>query len=709
MPPEFGRDVDRLCVLELARELDASEAEPPDAAAELADAVSALRLATAGAIAAGPVVFERLDFRPLRISPLLPIAATQPRGEAIRLDALRGRLAADLRERLPLADDDRELGEALDRWELSLFADEPFRSGAGARRAHRAPRRRRRRLGGGDARPRCCSARRPPTASRCSSELRAERRRAAPRATPLRRALVEMLLHGNRADLVETLDETLLGLGRGRRPPCSPPDRPLGRRGQAATASRASTSSVCSQLRERVAQQPRDVHLRAADLAGDLRLRQSERVAEHDDAALRGGRASGSPPRAASRFSDRAKPCSSWPIDSIGSVVSPSPSRDARGSRRGSSRAAWSASITSSSSASSACASSGIVGERPSVRRQLLALLRDALAEIVDRPRNADGARPVAEVPLDLADHGRGRVRRELDAARDVEAVDRLDQADHADLDEVVEIGSPRPAYRRASERTSGRLISMSFSRDRLSPSSWYRRNRVRASTDVITGVLSLDGDGITGYNAARCRLGTAAPRRCDRVGTKAAQTRHRWAATVEDMTTAGAARGDGSGPGSPAAASPGLRADATAGAPAGCTGDERDRDAGREAAAVLERLERIGRLERDGAPAASLLGELRQLVGEAESWARLEGDRACPCRGGGARDGRPGGGGGEARDDRRPLTAKGEEHGDRPLRSCRNASPATRNVRVDGSRPSSSPPVDPPPRARQGRLPRRR
>ncbi len=80
---------------------------PPDAAAELADAVTALRLATAGAIAAGPVVFERLDFRPLRISPILPIAATQPRGEAIRLDQLRARLAADLRERLTLADSDR--------------------------------------------------------------------------------------------------------------------------------------------------------------------------------------------------------------------------------------------------------------------------------------------------------------------------------------------------------------------------------------------------------------------------------------------------------------------------------------------------------------------------------------------------------------------------------------------------------------------------
>ena len=197
MPPEFGRDVDRLCVLELARELDASEAEPPDAAAELADAVSALRLATAGAIAAGPVVFERLDFRPLRISPLLPIAATQPLGEPIRLDALRARVAADLRERLPLADEDRELGEALDRWELSLFADEPFRSGQvrdaltallGAATAPGRPR----------CAPRCCCRR--TAKDRVELLASAPGEHAGPAARDaLRRALVETLLHGNRA------------------------------------------------------------------------------------------------------------------------------------------------------------------------------------------------------------------------------------------------------------------------------------------------------------------------------------------------------------------------------------------------------------------------------------------------------------------------------------------------------------------------------
>jgi Arc/MetJ-type ribon-helix-helix transcriptional regulator len=196
-------------VLELARELEASEAEPPDAAGELADAVSALRLATAGAIAAGPVVFERLDFRPLRISPLLPIAATQPRGEPIRLDALRARLAADLRERLPLADHDRALADALDRWELSLFAEEPFRSGQ-VRDALAA-------LLGGDeggwaAAMRAAVLLGEKTKERTEllDDLRAERIGGLGR-NALRRALVETLRYGNRAELVRTLDETLLG------------------------------------------------------------------------------------------------------------------------------------------------------------------------------------------------------------------------------------------------------------------------------------------------------------------------------------------------------------------------------------------------------------------------------------------------------------------------------------------------------------------
>src|SRR5439155_11058697 len=128
LPQGFGREPDRLCVLELERDLRRGDAEPPDTPGEIADAVTALRLATAGSVSAGPVLFERLDWRPYAIRPVLPIAATQPAGEPIRLDSVRAALARDLLERLTSADDDPDLGEALDRWELSLFQTDPFRS-----------------------------------------------------------------------------------------------------------------------------------------------------------------------------------------------------------------------------------------------------------------------------------------------------------------------------------------------------------------------------------------------------------------------------------------------------------------------------------------------------------------------------------------------------------------------------------------------------
>ena len=168
------------------------------------------RLATAGAIAAGPVVFERLDFRPLRVAPLLPIAATEPRGEPARLDKIRARSSPPTCASGYARRRRRELAEALDRWELSLFSDEPFRSGQ-LREASRAcsaptaapgPRR---------CAPRSCSPRRRSERSDLVAGLRAERLdRDANDA--VRRALVEVLVHGARAELVEALDETLTGL-----------------------------------------------------------------------------------------------------------------------------------------------------------------------------------------------------------------------------------------------------------------------------------------------------------------------------------------------------------------------------------------------------------------------------------------------------------------------------------------------------------------
>ena len=194
LPQHFGREPDRLCVLELEHDLQPGTTEAPDASAELADAVTALRLATAGPIAAGPVLFERLDWRPYGIRPVLPIAATQPEGEPTRLDQFRGRLAHDLRERLEFVDADLELGEALDRWELSLFQSEPF--GAEQVRESLAAL-----LGGPDG---LWAA-----SLRCAVLLgengkeRAELHRSLQGETPdadlLRRALVETLMHGNRA------------------------------------------------------------------------------------------------------------------------------------------------------------------------------------------------------------------------------------------------------------------------------------------------------------------------------------------------------------------------------------------------------------------------------------------------------------------------------------------------------------------------------
>ena len=206
LPPDFGREPDRLAVVELERSLRKGEPEVPDAPGEIADAVTALRLATSGPIAAGPVLFERLDWRPYGIRPVLPIASTQPDGEPTRLDEFRGRLAAELRGRLLAADEDLELGEALDRWELSLFQPDPFRAEQLRESLTFL-------LGGGDGR--WAAAVR---AAVLLGETPAERgsilarlKEHAPSPDLVRRALVEVVMRGDRAKLLAALDDALVG------------------------------------------------------------------------------------------------------------------------------------------------------------------------------------------------------------------------------------------------------------------------------------------------------------------------------------------------------------------------------------------------------------------------------------------------------------------------------------------------------------------
>ena len=213
VPKDFGRETDRYCVLELRAALAGAE-EPPDAPAEIADAVSAIRLATAAPLSAGPVLFETLDGRPFGIRPVLPIAATQPPGDATRLDSFRGALAGELLVRLALADADSALAEALDRWELSLFQNEPFRSDQ-LRAAFTALL--------GETWPLRAAVLleiEPDARSALHGELTSLSRGddcSASVKDAARRALVEALQHGDRPALLRELDEELLGV-RDRRP-----------------------------------------------------------------------------------------------------------------------------------------------------------------------------------------------------------------------------------------------------------------------------------------------------------------------------------------------------------------------------------------------------------------------------------------------------------------------------------------------------------
>jgi hypothetical protein len=208
LPRDFGREPDRICMLELERSLPGGAGEAPDAPGELADAVTAIRLATSAPVAAGPVLFERLDWRPYGIRPVLPIAATAPPGEPTRLDPFRASVASDVRIHLSDVDEDARLSDALDRWELALFQSEPFRAEQ-LRHALDAA------LGEGDGA--WAAAMRGAALLGATTQERAElvERLRQPSCELLRRLLVAVLLHGDRRGLLRELDQMLLGAKSG--------------------------------------------------------------------------------------------------------------------------------------------------------------------------------------------------------------------------------------------------------------------------------------------------------------------------------------------------------------------------------------------------------------------------------------------------------------------------------------------------------------
>ncbi|MEX0816051.1 MAG: hypothetical protein WD027_01285 [Gaiellales bacterium] len=214
LPRDFGREVDRTLVLELESELDSAACQVPDAPGKFAAAISALRLATPGAVAAGPVLFERLDWRPYGVRPMPPLAAQVPPGEPTRLDEFRARLAVDLHRRLAEGACDPEVLEALERWELALFHEGSLRADElrealdallGCEEGPWAAAMRAAALLGETARERGELL----TAFRALLDGDGPGSRAE---DAVRRTLVEAVLHESRHELVRALDDSLLGL-----------------------------------------------------------------------------------------------------------------------------------------------------------------------------------------------------------------------------------------------------------------------------------------------------------------------------------------------------------------------------------------------------------------------------------------------------------------------------------------------------------------
>jgi len=139
---------------------------------------------------------------------VLPIAATAPPGEPTRLDPFRATVATRLRPKLAHADDDAQLGDALDRWELSLFQSDPFRAEQ-LRHALDAAL--------GDGQGTWAAGMRAAALLGETADERADLVARFREPTPdlIRRLLVALLLHGDRATLLCELDGALLGLRAG--------------------------------------------------------------------------------------------------------------------------------------------------------------------------------------------------------------------------------------------------------------------------------------------------------------------------------------------------------------------------------------------------------------------------------------------------------------------------------------------------------------
>ena len=200
-------------------------------------------------------------------------------------------------------------------------------------------------------------------------------------------------------------------------------------------------SSVCgcAQAGDRVADDARGLHLRDADASADLRWVRSSSKRRRSTSRSRGVIARSSWASVA-RSSARPKPCS------VLATVSPSvsPASSSAGARGLSDIARYAPEACSASSTCSSVAAAALRdlrhgGLAVQVAGQLDDLLVHAQRQLLQAAGHAHRPRAVAEVAPDLAQDGRHGVAGERDVAAEVEAIDRLDEPQTGDLEEIVE------------------------------------------------------------------------------------------------------------------------------------------------------------------------------------------------------------------------------------------------------------------------------
>src|SRR5579864_1651873 len=214
--------------------------------------------------------------------------------------------------------------------------------------------------------------------------------------------------------------------------------------GPAASATRAGARLVrgdlLADLLERAADQPRDVHLRDSDLLRDLRLRQAVEEAQLEDHPLavveraEAGREHGAV------LGDLVLVLLA--ADRLERVERVLPFPAAAGRERECGVGATRFERLEHLFLGRARRLRELRDGRRTaeLHRQLLHQARELHVQLLQAARHADGPALVAEVTLDLADDVRRRIRRQLDASLEIEPVDRLDQPDRADLDEILEL-----------------------------------------------------------------------------------------------------------------------------------------------------------------------------------------------------------------------------------------------------------------------------